>query len=109
PTPNAVPRITNPDSMVRRKVSQPCDDVLDDAGRYWSGVETEPLPDAPWADWFPVAGAPDGPAAPSPGAAPPASGVVGLPEPSPPVSGSATHLRLPRLPTRRCPARHPRS
>jgi hypothetical protein len=46
PIPKAVPRITRPDSMVRRKVSQPCDGVLDDAGRYCSGVEPPP-PDAP--------------------------------------------------------------
>jgi hypothetical protein len=34
PTPNAVPRITRPDSMVRRKVIQPWDGVLEEAGRY---------------------------------------------------------------------------
>src|SRR5205807_847586 len=30
--------------------------VLDDAGRAWSGCELDPLPEAPWADWFPAAG-----------------------------------------------------
>jgi hypothetical protein len=31
--PKAVPRITSPDSIVSRNVSQPCDGVFDDAGR----------------------------------------------------------------------------